>query len=189
MNQKEYGPAHTTQEERFEGFAMAHLLLSALCWPLFWLGMLSMDSFTGAVALAWVVLLAYFPMGMAVAWLNGWTVPVTERERWQAVAWPTAVAWAWVGVVLFAVLVPAEGMIMMVFLVSLFLAAPSSALVLVTLPLWGGLSSAADLALGLALIGMAAGVLPTCLFAWGSFFQAGRAEKRRAGRAAPSVEP
>ncbi len=78
---------------------------------------------------------------------------------------------------------------MMVFLASLFLAAPSSGFVLVALPLWGSLSRVEDAALDLALIGMIAGILPPLLFAWGSFLQAVWMEKRRAGRALPRVEP
>lgn len=177
--EKEYGPAHTTQQERFGGFALAHFGLSGLGLSLIWLGVPALAlgaselSFGALIALVGAALLAYFPLGMFAAWLGSWTAPFTDGERWRAVACPTAVAWAWVGFVVIAWDTADEALLLLAFMVSITLAIPSSGLVLVCAPLWknGG-------ALGLALVGLAAGVLPPLLFAWGSFCQARWAEKR-----------
>lgn len=170
---KEYGPAHTTQQERFGGFALAHLGLSCLSFPLFWLGLFQMD-LPGAVIFVGASLLAYFPLGVLAAWMGSWTIPLTGRERWQAVAYPTAVAWVWVGFVLLSLATAAGELLILAFFVSLMLAAPSSALVLLTMPLWGSGSSWG----GLVPVGLLAGVLPPLLFAWGSFCQAEWAQMR-----------
>lgn len=170
--EKEYGPAHTTQKERFGGFALAHLGLSGLC-ALQWFGFFQMEMI-GDVALITASLLAYFPLGMLVAWLGGWTSPFTNKERWRAVAYPTAMAWIWVGVVISALLSGNGPFFLLVFPTSMLFAAPSSVFILVTLPLW----DRGELWGGLALVGLLAGVLPPLLFAWGSFCQAQWAEKR-----------
>lgn len=165
--EKEYGPAHTTQEERFGGFALAHFGLSGGMW----LGIFCIDR--GLFAFVVPSLLAYFPLGVFAAWLGGWTAPITFRERWQAVAYPTAVAWAWVGFVILAVDTADETLLLLAFALSITLAAPSSGFVLITMILWENEGT-----FGLALIGLVAGVIPPLLFAWGSFCQARWAEKR-----------
>lgn len=177
--EKEYGPAHTTQEERFWGFALAHLGLSGLGFSLVWLGLPALVlgsselSIGALISLVGAALLAYFPMGMFAAWLEQWTAPFTAEERWRAIAYPTAVAWAWVGFVVIAWGTADEALLLLAFMVSITLAIPSSGLVLVCAPLWEN-----DGVFGLALIGLLAGVLPPLLFAWGSFCQARRTEKR-----------
>ncbi len=188
---KEYGPPHTTQKERFEGFAMAHLGLSCLGFFPFWLLILGMAAgtegfgYTGAWGIAAVYLLAYFPLGMATAWLNNWTVPLTDRERWQAVIYPTAVAWAWVGVVVLSLSAANGPLLIMAFYASVLLAAPSSGLVLMAMPLWG----AYDTLEALVLTGLLAGILPPLLFTWGSFWASGRAAKKTLRRGAQPVAP
>ena len=164
---KEYGPAHTTQQERFGGFALAHFGLSGAMW----LGSFCIS--WGLMAFVVASLLAYFPLGIFAAWLGGWTVPITLRERWQAVVYPTAAAWAWVGFVVIAWGTADEALLLLAFIVSITLAFPSSGLVLVCAPLWEH-----DGVLGLALIGLVAGVIPPLLFAWGSFCQAEWAQMR-----------
>ena len=171
--EKEYGPAHTTQQERFGGFALAHFGLSGLGCSV-WLGMFWMD-LDVAVPLVITALLAYFPLGMFAAWLGRWTAPFTAEEQWRAIAYPTAVAWAWVGFVVIAWGTANEALLLLAFIVSISLAFPSSGLVLVCAPLWEN-----DGVLGLALVGLLAGVLPPLLFAWGSFCQARWAQKRAA---------
>ena len=89
-------------------------------------------------------------------------------------AYPTAVAWIWVGVVISALLSGNGPFFMLIFPTSMLFAAPSSVFILVTLPLW----DRGELWGGLALVGLLAGVLPPLLFAWGSFCQAQWAEKR-----------
>jgi len=171
---KEYGPAHTTQEERFGSFTMAHLNLSVLSLAL-WTLIFSADLPWGVnMTFSMITLLAYFPLGMFAAWMEGWTAPFTAGERWRAVAYPTAVAWAWVGVVISALLSGNGPFFMLIFPTSMLFAAPSSVFILVTLPLW----DRGELWGGLALVGLLAGVLPPLLFAWGSFCQARWAEKR-----------
>lgn len=170
---KEYGPAHTTQQERFGGFALAHLSLSVLSLAL-WMLILSVELPWGVnMTFSIITLLIYFPLGMFAAWMEGWTVPFTAGERWQAVLYPTAVAWAWVGVVISALLSGNGPFFLLVFPTSMLFAAPSSVFILVTLPLW----DRGELWGGLALVGLLAGVLPPLLFAWGSFCQARWAEK------------
>ena len=178
---KEYGPAHTTQQERFGSFALAHFGLSCLGFFLIWLGLPVLDLALGSseltfgvlIALVGAALLAYFPLGMFAAWLGRWTAPFTAGERWKAVAYPTAVAWAWVGFVVTAWGTADDALLLLAFTVSITLALPSSGLVLMCAPLWEH-----DGVLGLALIGLMAGIIPPLLFAWGSFCQARWAEKR-----------
>ena len=176
---KEYGPAHTTQEERFGGFALAHFGLSGLDFSLAWLGLPALvlgssePSIGALISLVGAALLAYFPLGMFAAWLGRWTAPFTAGGRGWAIAYPTAVAWTWVGFVVIAWGTADEALLLLAFMVSITLAIPSSGLVLVCAPLWEN-----DGVLGLALIGLLAGVLPPLLFAWGSFCQARWAKKR-----------
>lgn len=167
--EKEYGPAHTTQQERFGGFALAHFGLSGAMW----LGIFCIDR--GLFAFVVPSLLAYFPLGVFAAWLGRWTAPFTAGERWQAVAYPTAVAWAWVGFVVLAAYTTDETLLLLAFIFSITLAAPSSGFVLITMVLWENDYNSLE---GLALAGLLAGVLPPLLFAWGSFCQARWAEKR-----------
>lgn len=179
--EKEYGPAHTTQQERFGGFALAHFGLSGLGFSLVWLGLPAMVlgsaelSIGALIFLVGAALLAYFPMGMFAAWLGGWTSPFTDEERWRAVVYPTAAAWAWVGFVVIAWGTADEALLLLAFIVSITLAFPSSGFVIITMALWENDYSNLE---SLALVGLLAGVLPPLLFAWGSFCQARWAEKR-----------
>lgn len=160
---------------------MTHLGLSCLGFFPFWLLILGMAAgtegfgYTGAWGIAAVYLLAYFPLGMATAWLNNWTVPLTDRERWQAVIYPTAVAWAWVGVVVLSLSAANGPLLVMAFYASVLLAAPSSGLVLMAMPLWGAYGTLE----ALILTGLLAGILPPLLFTWGSFWASALMKRRR----------
>lgn len=174
---KEYGPAHTTQQERFGGFALAHFGLSGLGCFLYWPCLLGVEDLSISLLIALVFLLAYFPLGMASAWMGNWTFPLTGKECWQAVGYPTAVAWAWVGIVILSLF--SGDLLTLVFITSLMLAAPSSGFVLVIVALMDGWSGGlSELLVALVSAGLLAGVLPPLLFAWGSFCQAEWANRR-----------
>ena len=78
---KEYGPAHTTPKERFGGFALAHLNLSVLSLALWMLILLADLPWGVNMTFSIITLLAYFPLGMFAAWMEGWTAPFAHGER------------------------------------------------------------------------------------------------------------
>ena len=176
-------PKLTTASARFGGFALSHLTFSVL------LAVFS-PFFLGALEALWpasewllplipiLMMGMYFPMGVFASYLGEWTQPQTTRERFLAVAQPTAVAWAWVAVVLLSVNAEWNGsgdIVLAVVFTSFFLAAPSSIFVLCAIPFLSYKSTWWDL----GAVGLLAGILPPLLFAWGSFSQSTRMEKKK----------
>ncbi len=173
----------TTLGQRFCGFAMGHLILSVL---LVFFGPIFLASRWNEswLYLAPIFLMGiYFPAGVCVSWVEGWTVPQSDRERMMAIILPAAVAWFWVCVVFFAISVETGELLMVVFYLSMILATPSSILailfaVLIPSEGWGGLM----------LGGMIAGFLPPLLFELGSFWQSDRMERIRIRKDMAQVE-
>lgn len=134
-----------------------------------------------AEAVLWllpVVLIAlYFPLGVLTAWMSEWTPPQTAQEKRRAVLLPTLVAWSWVGVVLLSVVGDVGELLMSVFTISFFFAAPSSLFTItyaLCLP-WRG----SGLLAALGVWGMIAGFLPPLLFAAGSFWLSQRRQNKK----------
>ena len=183
-------PKPTSAATRFGGFAICHLCASLLVTPCIILCILLVwDVHEWSVVPAVVLVLflmmgMYFPLGMLTAWIDNWTVPKTDRDRFLAVAQPTAVAWIWVVIVLGCIQLEGEGtgeLVLAVALISCGCAAPSSIFVLCSMGLLMPHSHEGMLC-ALMLTGVLAGILPPLLFAWGSFWQAARAEQKRAKR-------
>ncbi|MDE6107908.1 MAG: hypothetical protein K2F83_04440, partial [Oscillospiraceae bacterium] len=119
----------------------------------------------------------YYPMGIMAAG-SEWTYPKTWKEKVRAVMQPTMVAWFWVATVL-ATLLLGSDFLLVEFFISLFLAAPSSVVVLLSIRWWPFGSVVWDF-VSLILIGLISGFLPPLLFALGSFWQASRRERKNA---------
>ena len=163
----------TTAKDRFCGFAMGHLLFS-ISTVFFLLPIFSFESEGLWAALVIVLQLAYFPLGILVAWLHEWTAPASDKEKAQAVLWPTLVAWGWVLVVFAALYSEVEEFFLMVFGISMIFALPSGLFSIFSLMFLGGPFGLGGLFLG----GILSGCLPPLLFALGSFWQGRRKERR-----------
>ena len=167
----------TTQLQRFSGFALCHICyspVSLIFAHLFY----TVAGELGAVMTAMlpIALIAlYFPLGMLTARLSGWTRPQTRREKVWVIALPTLMAWLWVAVVLLSIGGAPEELFLWVFGISLLLAAPSSLFVMTLIAFWDWamLPATGDPFVILGSFGIVAGILPTLLFALGSFYQAG----------------
>lgn len=168
--------ASTTAIQRFSGFAVGHILLSLL--TVIFVPLLLMSDLSPWVAALCGCLLmaAYFPAGCLASFTEGWSGPKSEKEKVQAVLFPALVAWAWVGVVFLALFLEEAALFWVVFMLSMFLAAPSSffsilAMIFLSGPYgagWGGLLAG----------GLLSGFLPPLLFALGSFWQSARMERK-----------
>lgn len=194
----------TALSKRFSGFAAYHFILALLVDGIFW----AMVVFREALAALLIRLLVifgepfaavlyeiedifpwllaafamgiYFPAGMIAAKRRGWTCPKDSDELCLAVLQPAAVAWGWAALMIFEVCVSNTGFLFLVlFVVSIFLATPSSIFVLCFFDFWMTAGSSLDIAMRLTFIGLFAGFLPPLLFALGSFWQSARMERRR----------
>ena len=83
---------HTTQKDRFLGFAGGPCVVSAIGVPV-WLLTAGLESL-GLGPLTVCMMLLYLPAGAAAAGLLGWNCP-TLREWGKSVLWAALVAWAW----------------------------------------------------------------------------------------------
>lgn len=180
----------TTLDARFNGFAAAHLSLSALVLLAIMVlpRLTTMTTktalwnwFEEGVPLVVALLMGiYFPLGMLVARVKKWTAPQTRRERVLAVLRPAAVAWVWALVVLVTVWLNVLGVVemrpelfMALLTLSFLFASPSSYVMLFSFAVdWP--SSVAGKVIFLNLQGFLVGLLPPLLFALGSFWQAKR---------------
>ena len=190
MNEKTATPpsgapmgSYTPQRERFLGFTLGHFALSLLTVLLLWLGS---ALHRGKAFAQWVnaaipllATAAYLPVGYGISALRRWTPSNTKREKLLSIALPTAVAWGWVAVVLITMTARIEALVSIVFTLSLFLAAPSSLLVVGMLLSCDWLLFADNGLAALGLCGLIAGFLPPLLFALGSFWQAERRKKKK----------
>lgn len=170
---KKGGP--TTVACRFNGFAVCHILLSLLTVGILPALLAIGDLPPWAAGLCGCGLMAaYFPAGCLASFTEGWSGPKSEKEKVQAVLFPALVAWAWVGVVFLALFLEEQALFYVVFMLSVFLAAPSSffsilAMIFLSGPYGAGWG-------GLLVGGLLSGFLPPLLFAVGSFWQSARME-------------
>lgn len=181
------GPKPTTVVQRFGGFAAAHITYSLLSLiPLYLLAVGSGNGLIGIGLFWWTIPLGlialYFPLGMFTAWFAKWNPPRTGRERRLTVLLPTLVAWIWVCVVLMSVMGEWEELFVAVFAKSFLFAAPSSLFVIffmgLLLSLLTGEENGMTVTVILGFSGLIAGLLPSLLFALGSFWQSGRRRKK-----------
>lgn len=187
-----------TPLERFCGFATYHFGVSALISCVMLSGFFVIlppildvvaGSRAGSLLTALSMLLIYIPLGMAAAGNREWIMPQTTKEKVLAVTQPTAVAWLWVGLVLLLMTLDGDAALnglFIVFILSVLLAAPSSLFVLVSIE-WWGYGTRLERIPALALIGAMAGFLPPLFFAWGSFWQSARMERKRMKKAADGL--
>lgn len=185
----------TTLGERFSGFAAYHFGLSLSLGGVVCTGLITIlipiiatvaETGAGRLLLILSMMLIYAPLGAVAAAFRKWTVPSTRREKILAVLQPAAVAWLWVGVVELVIALggtAAASLVLIVFMLSIWFAAPSSIVVISCADLWAFGSDLENM-LGLAVVGMIAGFLPPLLFALGSFWEASRREKKNAKRTA-----
>lgn len=176
LNEKITAPC-TSQRERFLGFATGHILLSLLTVGILPALLAIGDLPPWAAGLCGGGLMAaYFPAGCLASFTEEWASPRSEKEKILAVLLPALVAWAWVGVVFLALFLEEEALFWAVFVLSMFLAAPSSlfsilAMIFLSGPYAAGLG-------GLLAGGLLSGFLPPLLFALGSFWQSARMERK-----------
>lgn len=162
---------------RFGLFAAAHLLWSLGC-SFFTLRLLDTLSYAALCARAAVVMLAYLPLGWAVARLARWPRPGRRESLW-AVLLPALIAWGWAGtaaVCLYGA-PDAFGLGAMLALPALWLASPSLLLTVTILAALARLWESQALAAGAAIFW--AGLLPGLLFWLGSVFGGGKRRKKR----------
>ena len=173
-NGKDRGP--TTVACRFSGFAVGHVLLSLL--TVIFVPLLLMSDLSPWVAALCGCLLmgVYFPAGCLASFMEGWVSPGSEKEKIQAVLLPALVAWTWVGVVFLALFLEEQALFYVVFVLSVFLAAPSSFFSILSMIFLSGPYGAGWG--GLLIGGILSGFLPPLLFALGSFWQSARMEKK-----------
>lgn len=167
----------TTVACRFCGFAVSHILLSLLTViSVFPLLMMSNFSPWGAALCGWALMAAYFPAGCLASSIEGWASLKSDREKALVVFLPALVAWAWVGIVFLALFGEEQTLMYVVFVNSLFLAAPSSFFSVLSMIFLGGPYGAGWG--GLLVGGILSGFLPPFLFALGSFWQSARRERK-----------
>lgn len=173
----------TTLGARFSGFAAGHFCLSLCGAAVAYLAARLLINSTALCAVgAAVLMLAYFPAGAMVASENHWTRPENEKEQFLAVLQPALVAWAWAAVVLVTLLRGGlPDWMWVVVPVTLILAFPSSAFVILCAVLGSNVDLYPNLYLWWGRVAFLAGLLPPLLFALGSFWQSGREEKEGLG--------
>lgn len=163
-------PKKTTQRERFEGFALSHVLISVIGFGIglpVGLGLANLSEFEWFIAVAIagdaVLLLVYAFAGAWMARKKQWSFPQRFREGVRAFLAPALIAWGWAALVIFSVFAAVWPLLMVEFFGSMVFAFPSFLMVYLALVLnW--LVSEVDFCLWAVL----AGGIPPLLFFLGS---------------------
>lgn len=153
----------TMNSTRFGLFAVSHIIWSLGCC-LFGMRLLDEDS-SALLLTAAGMMLAYLPLGWAVAKLTRWPKPDRKASLW-AVLLPTLIAWAWAGTTAACLFWVPEGVGVgaVLGLPAFLLAVPSLLLVTVIL----GLTQSVLGGMAVVLAIFLAGLLPPLLFWLGS---------------------
>lgn len=175
----------TMREARLSGFAKSHFIISGIGFvvllPLYAVFSQSGESIQSHwcavfVSVACLLMLMYFFAGFWCAQKKQWGSFCDRKEGLWAFLDPALIAWGWAAFVILSMFLDAWGLMLILFFASIFLASPSSLIVLLTItsPVmligWPGFF----------LIAFLAGGVPPLLFFLGSLF-AGKA--RAAGSA------
>ena len=155
---------------RLAGFAKSHFIISGagfcVMLPVYAiLSCIDQRQYTSLQIVATVfLLLAYIPAGVWCAGKKQWGAFGSWKEGLWAFLDPALIAWGWAALVVLSLLLDVWPLLLFLFCASLFLAAPSSLLVLLAMPVsFFGLGW-----FGFCLLALLAGGIPPLLFFLGS---------------------
>ena len=163
----------TMREARLAGFAKSHFVISGIGFlvllPLYAVfsqsgGMIRSHWCAVFVPIACILMLGYAVAGFLIGRKNQWGAFAGRKEGLWAFLDPALIAWGWAAIVVLSLVLDAWALMLILFFASMFLASPSSLLVLLVItspsPQGGWL--------GFFLAAFLAGGLPPLLFFLGS---------------------